>query len=182
MPTANRLDKETNRLDGGYMSNYREEVDVDRRLMIFYQHHNSCNDKYQNAVAIRRLVEDQKTKALLDKYKETSRKDNVSLAQDKTSKPKVTIKSEQQQSTSDPPRSQKDSAADSSKVTIIINVRKCTHYRALVINLTRLDLGKGNFFLTHSRLQHINRQNPQDLLFLEIFYHISCVKIVLIVV
>ena len=115
MPTANRLDKETNRLDGGYMNNYREEVDVDRRLMIFYQHHNSCNDKYQNAVAIRRLVEEQNTKVLLDKYKETSRKDNVSLAQDKTSKPKVTIKAEQQ-SSSEPSRSRKDSAADNSKV------------------------------------------------------------------
>ena len=119
MPTANRLDKDTSRLDGGYMNNYREEVDVDRRLMIYYQHHNSCNDKYQNAVAIRRLVEEQKTKALLDKYKESSRKDNVSLAQDKTSKPKVTVKSEQQQSTGDPVRSQKDSAGDSSKVNNI---------------------------------------------------------------
>ena len=120
MPTANRLDKETNRhLDGGFMNDYREEVDVDRRLMLFYQHHNSCNDKYQNAVAIRRLVEEQKTKILLDKYKETSRKDNVSLAQDKTSKPKVGVKSELQQSTSDPSRSQKDSAGDSSKVVIL---------------------------------------------------------------
>ena len=122
MPTANRLDKETNRLDGGYMSNYREEVDVDRRLMIFYQHHNSCNDKYQNAVAIRRLVEEQNTKALLDKYKETSRKDNVSLAQDKTSKPKVAVKLEQQQqSTSDASRSQKDSVADNNKVNTYNN-------------------------------------------------------------
>ena len=120
MPTANRLDKETNRhLDGGFMNDYREEVDVDRRLMLFYQHHNNCNDRYQNAVAIRRLVEEQNTRALLEKYKETSRKDNVSLAQDKTSKAKVGVKSEQQQSTSDPSRSQKDCTGDSNKVFVL---------------------------------------------------------------
>lgn len=123
MPTANRLDKDTSRLDAGYMNNYREEVDIQRRLMIFCQHHNNCKEKYQNSVAVRRLVEEQNTKVLLDKYKETSRKDNVSLAQDKTLKPKVAVvKSEQQQqqSSSDPSRSQKDTLADTSKVNIFV--------------------------------------------------------------
>ena len=84
--------------------------------MIFYQHHNSCKDKYQNSVAVRRLVEEQNTKALLDKYKETSRKENLSLAQDKTPKPKVAIVKSEQQSSSDPSRSQKESLPDNSKV------------------------------------------------------------------
>lgn len=117
MPTANRLDKDTNRLDGAFMNNYHEEGGAERRLMLFCQHHNNCNEKYQNAVIFRRLAEDQSTKALLDKYKETSRKDNVSLAQDKASKPKVAVKSEQPPA-SDPSRSHKDTLADNKKVGI----------------------------------------------------------------
>lgn len=119
MPTANRLDKDTKRLDAGFMNSYHEEVDsVETRLMLYCQHHRNCNEKYQNAVAIRRFVEDQNTKALLDKYnKDTSRKDNVSVAQEKA-KPKVAVKSEQQQqqSTGDPSRAQKDTLSDSNKV------------------------------------------------------------------
>lgn len=118
MPTANRLDKE--RLDARYMNGYRDEVSVQsgvqEKLMILYQHHNSCKEKYQNSVAVRRLVEEQNTKALLDKYKETSRKENVSLAQDKAPKPKVAVVKSEQQSSSDPSRSQKDTLADNSKV------------------------------------------------------------------
>ena len=122
MPTTN---KDTNsRLDASFMSSYREEVDVERRLMLFCQHHHNCNEKYQSAVAIRRLVDDQKTKTLLDKYKETSRKDNVSLAQEKTTKPKVSVKSEQQQSVSDPSRNQKNTLADTNKVGNIAFVVK----------------------------------------------------------
>lgn len=124
MPTANRLDKD--RLDAAYMNGYREEVSVQsgvqEKLMILYQHHNSCNEKYQKSVAVRRLVEEQNTKALLDKYKENSRKENVSLAQDKTPKPKVAVVKSEQQSSSDPSRSHKETLPDSSKVeTSIFN-------------------------------------------------------------
>jgi len=133
MPTTTR---ETNRLDASFMSSYREELDVERRLMLFCQHHHNCNEKYQSAVAIRRLVEDQNTKTLLDKYKETPRKDNVSLTQEKASKPKVTVKSEQQ-SISDS-RNQKDTLGDNNKVNdiafvvkhqyLLIDVRKYIRY------------------------------------------------------
>ena len=119
MPTANRLEKDTSRLDAGYMNSYREEVDVQRKLMLYLQHHNSCKDKYQSAVAVRRLVEEQNTKVLLDKYKETSRKENVSLAHDKP-KPKVAVVKSEHQSTSDPSRNQKDTLADNSKVAIVV--------------------------------------------------------------
>ena len=122
MPTANRLDKDSNRLDGGFMNNYHEEGGVERRLMLFCQHHNNCNEKYQTAVAVRRFVEDQNTKVLLDKYKETSRKDNVPLTQDKASKPKSAVKSEHQ-SASDPPRGHRDTlVAENKKVDISFSI------------------------------------------------------------
>jgi len=124
MPTTTRIDKDpNNRLDASFMNNFHEEVDVERRLMLYCQHHRNCNTKYQDTIAYRRLAEDQKSKALLDKFKDSSKKDAINLSQDKSSKPKAsTVKPEQQQASSDHSKSQQASLPESNKV---LNLQSC---------------------------------------------------------
>jgi len=121
MPTTTRIDKDpNNRLDASFMNNFHE-VDVERRLMLFVQHHRNCNTKYQDTIAYRRLAEEQKSKALLDKFKDSSKKDAITLSQDKSSKPKSsTVKPEQQQASSDYSKSQQASLPESNKVLYMI--------------------------------------------------------------
>jgi len=126
MPTTTRIDKDPNsRLDAGYMNNFHEE-DVERRLMLFCQHHRNSNSKYQDTIPYRRLAEEQKSKALIDKVKETSKKEAISLSQDKSSKPKTsTVKPEQQQGNSDHSKPQQAALPDSNKVLNVSNIASC---------------------------------------------------------
>ena len=118
MPTTTRIDKDpNNRLDASFMSNFHDEVDVERRLMLFCQHHRNCSTKYQDTIAYRRLAEEQRSKALLEKFKESTKKDAITLSQEKPSKPKAsTVKPEQQQASNDHSKSQQVTLPESNKV------------------------------------------------------------------